>query len=118
MHLSLEAPIPHECEIAMPLLETIEHRAARLGVAVDSRIERGRSPRHALTELLEHERFDRLVLPAHTRSSEGFAPADIAWLLENAPGEIVVLRPAVNAQPGSNANKPTGDANRASAETR
>ena len=93
MTLTLEAPIPNECETAMPLLEAIERRASRLEVPVDSRIERGRTPRHALEQLMEHERFDRIVVPAQTSRSDGFPPDDIAWLLEHAPGEVVVLRP-------------------------
>jgi nucleotide-binding universal stress UspA family protein len=93
-YLGLEAPIPAKCGQAMPLLETIEQRAARAGVPVDSRIETGRTPRHALKQLLEREEFDRLVVPAATRTSAGFSSEDIGWLLENAPGEILVLRPA------------------------
>jgi nucleotide-binding universal stress UspA family protein len=93
MTLNLEAPIPRECETAMPLLEAIERRAHRLDVPVDSRIERGRTPRHALAQLIEHERFDRIVVPAQTSRSDGFPPDDVAWLLERAPGEVVVLRP-------------------------
>jgi nucleotide-binding universal stress UspA family protein len=96
LHLPLDAPLPHECERAMPLLETIEQRAARLGVPVDSRIESGRTPRHALRELLDEERFDRIVVPAATANSSGFDAEDIAWLLENAPGEIAVLRAEQN----------------------
>ena len=49
---------------AMPMLEAIEQRAAAQGVAVDARIERGRSYRHALERLLERETFDRVVVPA------------------------------------------------------
>jgi nucleotide-binding universal stress UspA family protein len=93
LHLALEAPVPKECERAMPLLETIEQRAARLNVPVDTRIEVGRTARHALRVLVDEERFDRLVIPAATRTSEGFAAEDVAWLLEHAAGEIVVLRP-------------------------
>jgi universal stress protein family protein len=92
LKLPMDAPLPLECETAMPLLETIEQRAARLGVPVDSRIQTGRSPRHALRQLLDDERFDRIVVPAATGTSSGFGPEDISWLLENAPGEIVVLR--------------------------
>ncbi len=92
LHLSLEAPLPRECEAAMPLLDAIEQRAAWMGVPVDSRIETGRSPRHALRRLLAEERYDRLVVPAATRNSSGFSAEDVAWLLEQAPGEIVVLR--------------------------
>ena len=97
--LSLEAPIRTQGERAMPLLETIEQRAARLEVEVDSRIERGRSPRHALDELIEHESFDTLVLPAATERSDGFAPDDVAWALENAPGRVIVVRPAPTTRP-------------------
>ena len=93
MQLNIEAPVPDECSSAMPLLETIELRAARLDVPVDSRIETGRTPRHALRRLVEHEKFDRIVIPA-SESRDGFSADDIAWLLDNVPGEIVVLRPA------------------------
>ena len=77
----------------MPLLEAIERRATRLEVPVDSRIERGRTSLHALAQLIEHERFDRIVVPAQASRSDGFPPDDIAWLLERAPGEVAVLRP-------------------------
>lgn len=93
LQLSLEAPIPLECAGAMPMLETIEQRANKLEVPVDSRIERGRTARHAITQLIEHEHFDRIVVPAKTSRSDGFAPDEVAWLLEHAPGEVVVLRP-------------------------
>jgi Universal stress protein family len=93
-HLTLDSPAPvRESEAALPMLELIEQRATRAGVPVDSRIERGRTPRHALTTLIEQERYDTLVVPARTSASDGFEPADIAWLLENAPGEVLVLRP-------------------------
>ncbi len=94
MHLPLAAPLPRECVEAMALLEAIEHRATRAGVAVDARIERGRTYRHALSELLAHEHHDRIVVAADTAGSDGFDATDIAWLLEHAPGEILVLRPA------------------------
>jgi hypothetical protein len=100
LHLSLEAPLPRECERAMPVLDVIEQRAKWMDVPVDSRIETGRSPRHALRRLLAEEKFDRIVVPAATSSSTGFAPEDIAWLLEEAPGEIVVLRANGQLGPG------------------
>ncbi len=93
MQLNMDAPLPEVCETAMALLETIERRAARLHVPVDARIETGRSPRHALRRLAEHERYDRMVLPA-SETRDGFSADDIAWLLDNVDGEIVVLRPA------------------------
>ncbi len=99
MHLPFEAPLPRQCNEAMPLLEAIEHRARYEGVAVDSRIERGRSPRHALRELLAHEQQDRIVVAADTSGTDGFGAADIAWLLAHAPGEILVLRPAHDRPP-------------------
>jgi hypothetical protein len=94
MTMPLEAPIVRECDDALPLLEAIEQRAARAGVAVDSRIERGRTYRHALRELLAHERYDRIVVAADTNGDDGFGAGDVAWLLEHADGELLVLRPA------------------------
>jgi hypothetical protein len=94
MHLPLDAALPVQCDAALPLLEAIEQRAVRSGVAVDSRIERGRSYRHALRELLAHEQFDTVVVTAAADSgSAGLAPDDISWVLENVPGEIIVIRP-------------------------
>jgi hypothetical protein len=92
--LALEAPIDAESERAMAMLELIEQRATRAGIEVDSRIERGRTSRQALERLLAAERFDTLVLPARTSSSDGFEAADVAWALDKAPGEVLVLRPA------------------------
>lgn len=93
LHLPLDTPLPRQSNIAIPLQEAIERRATRFGIAVDARIERGRTYRHALRQTIEHERFDRIVIAAAAHNSPGFGPDDVAWLLDNAPGEIVVLRP-------------------------
>ena len=93
MHLPLDAALPSMCDSALPLLEAVEQRAARAGVAVDSRIERGRTTRHAIRQLVEHERFDTIVVTAGDAGSPGFLPDEIGWLLEHAPGEIIVVRP-------------------------
>jgi hypothetical protein len=90
--LPLASPLPKACQDALPILEAIEQRAARAGVPVDTRIERGRTSRHALAELIDHERFDRIVAPAATPASDGFSPDDVAWLLDHARGDIVVFR--------------------------
>jgi hypothetical protein len=93
LHLPLDAALPVQCDAGLPLLEAIEQRAVRSGVAVDSRIERGRSYRHALRELLAHEHFDTVVVTAADPGNAGLSPDDISWLLENVPGEIIVIRP-------------------------
>jgi len=93
MALPLAASLPRQCAEAMPLLEAIEHRALAQGVPVDARIERGRTYRHAMRELLAHEDYDRIVVAADTNGTDGFGAADVAWLLEHAEGEILVLRP-------------------------
>jgi nucleotide-binding universal stress UspA family protein len=93
MRLPLDTPLPSQCTQGMQLLETIEQRAIALGVSVDARIERGRTHRHALREAIAHERYDRLVVAAASLRSEGFHGDDIAWLLDNAPGELVIIRP-------------------------
>jgi hypothetical protein len=93
LQLPLDTPLPRQSNIAIPLQEAIERRATTFGIAVDARIERGRTYRHALRQTLDHERFDRIVIAAAARNNPGFGPEDIAWILENAPGEILVLRP-------------------------
>ncbi len=94
LRLSLDAPLPRQAAGALPLLEAIEQRASDQGVPVDSRIECGRTYRHALLRLLESEGFDRVVVPATAVGEGGFSPQDLAWLLERASAEIVILRPA------------------------
>lgn len=94
LSLSLDAAQPRQAAAALPVLEAVEHRALANGVPVDARIERGRSPRHALRELALHERFDRIVVAADNgHGGPGLGADDIAWLLDELPGEIVVLRP-------------------------
>lgn len=92
--LPLQCAIPNEATRAMPMLEAIEQRATAQGVAVDARIERGRSYRHALERLLEEESFDRVVVPAHANGGEGLTGDDLVWLLRKAPAEVLILRPA------------------------
>ena len=95
LRLSAEVPLPAEAAQALPLLEAIEQRALRAHVPVDSRIERGRTVRHALRELMEHERFERMVVAAGANGGgEGFTAEDVAWLVQHAPGELIALRPA------------------------
>jgi len=99
MQLPLDVALPRQCSEGLPLLETIEQRAASLGVPVETRIERGRTLRHALREAIEHERFDRIVVAAASLQGPGFHGDDIAWLLDFAPGEVVIIRPDVEALP-------------------
>jgi nucleotide-binding universal stress UspA family protein len=98
MQLPLDTPLPRQCALAIPLQEAIEQRAAVFGVAVDARIERGRTYRHALRETIAHERFDRIVIAAATADGAGFGADDVAWLLQHAAGELIVLRPGQDEQ--------------------
>ena len=92
--LPLDCSIPAEAAKAMPMLEAIEQRATSQDVPVDSRIERGRSYRHALKRLLEHEEFERVVVPASAdEGGAGLSGNDLVWLLEKAPTEVLILRP-------------------------
>jgi hypothetical protein len=93
LQLPLDTPLPRQSAIALPLQEAIEHRAVAFGIPVDSRIERGRTYRHALRQTIDCERFDRIVIAAAAPARPGFHAEDVAWLLDHAPGEIVVLRP-------------------------
>jgi len=91
MAVPLDTPIPRACD------EAIEQRATAAGVPVDGRIGRGRTVRHALRQLLAEERYDRIVVAAATARTDGLSSADVAWLLEHAPGEVAILRPADEA---------------------
>ena len=92
--LPLDAPLPRTCDVAFTVFEAIEQRAARAGVPVDARVARGRSPRHALRELMRDVPHDRIVVAAALGTRhDGFAVEDVAWLLRNAGGEVIVLRP-------------------------
>ena len=90
--LPLDAPLARAAGSLVASQEAVEQRAARFGVPVDARVERGRTPRHALMRLIESERYDRMVIAAAAPGAPGFAPGDVAWLLAQAPGEIIVVR--------------------------
>ena len=94
MALSLDAPLPRACGAAFDLQEAIEQHAQAAGIPVDARIATGRTVRHALRRLLESERCERLVVAAKTAHTDGLSAGDVAWLLEHAPGEVAVVRPA------------------------
>lgn len=89
-----DSPRREQVEIALPLLEAVEHAALRAGVPVDARIEKGRSRTHALRRLWEIEDFERIVAPAaQGPCTEGFTPKELSWILTHAPAETIVLRP-------------------------
>ena len=92
--LPLDSALPRQSKLAVPMQDAVEERAAQFGVEVDSRIQRGRSYRHALRQTIANERYDMIVLAAAAGAGPGFGADDVAWLLANAPGEIVVLRPS------------------------
>ena len=93
-HLPLDTPLPAQCSVGMPLLEALEQRARAQGVPVDARVGRGRSYRDALVHLMDEESFDRIIVSATTNPRVGLSNRDIDWLLQRAPAEILILRPA------------------------
>jgi hypothetical protein len=92
-HLPLDAAIPLQCELGMPLLEAIEQAAARAEVPVDARVARGRTYRHALERLLDEEPVDRVIVSATGNPRGGLTDDDLVWLLQRAPAEVLILRP-------------------------
>jgi hypothetical protein len=92
-----DSPLRDEVQVAMPLLEAVEHAALRAGVPVDARIEKGRTLTHALKRLWEVEQFDRIIAPAPTNGHGGFTEKELAWVLTHAPSETVVLKPMPGA---------------------
>jgi hypothetical protein len=109
MQLALDVPVGKSCDEAFDVFEAIEQRASRIGVPVDGRIARGRNVRHALRTLLDEvPGITRIVVAAASDGAhDGFSVDDVAWLLRNAPGEVLVLRP----DPHGSAPQlpPTGD---------
>lgn len=91
--LPLDAPLPGQAAVFMPLQEAIDQRASVADIPVDARIQRGRTYRHALRRAIATEHFDRIVVAAASGGRPGLSAEDVAWLLEYAPGEIIVLRP-------------------------
>ncbi|MER3411250.1 MAG: hypothetical protein C4305_02210 [Thermoleophilia bacterium] len=99
LEYSEDSPLIKEVSVAMPLLEAVENAALRCGVPVDARIEKGRTPTHALRRLWDVEHFDCVIAPAPTAPDSGsrrggFTPKDLTWILTNAPTETLVLKPA------------------------
>ncbi len=94
LRYSEESPLKDEVEVAMPLLEAVEHAALRADVPVDARIEKGRSLTLALRRLWEVEEFDRVIAPAGAAEHGGFDDEELVWLLAHAPSETLVLKPA------------------------
>lgn len=104
--LPLDCAIPRQAGQAMPMLEAIEQRATAQHVPVDARIERGRSYRHALARLLEAEPVDRVVVPAGATGTKGLSGDDLVWLLDRAPAEVLILRPAPSDESRVTASAP------------
>jgi hypothetical protein len=95
LELGPDAPAAEQVAKAMPLLEAVEIAALEAGIPVDARIERGRTPTHALTRLWEVEQFDQVIAPAPSEErGAGFTPRELTWILTHAPAETLVLRPA------------------------
>jgi hypothetical protein len=93
--LPLDVPVGKACDEAFSVFEVIEQRAAKVGVQVDGRIARGRNVRHAMRMLMaEVPAATRIVVAASSNGRhDGFGADDIAWLLRNARGEVIVVRP-------------------------
>jgi hypothetical protein len=93
LRYAADSPLRDEVAVAVPLLEAVEHAALRAGVPVDARIEKGRSPTHALQRLWDEERFDRVLAPAPRGRNGGFSSKDVSWILAHSPAETIVLKP-------------------------
>ena len=74
LHLPLDAPLPRQSGLAIPLQEAIEHRATAFDVPVAARIERGRTYRHALRTAITHERYSRIVIAAAAHGHRALTP--------------------------------------------
>ena len=96
LNLPVDAPLPRQCMIGMPLLEAIEQSATAQGARVDARVSRGRSFRDALRQLIEREPVDRIIVSATDQPHHGLTAEDLEWLLDRVPAEVLILRPAAS----------------------
>jgi hypothetical protein len=119
LEYSEDSPLTQQVEVAVPLLEAVENAALRCGVPVDARIEKGRTPTHALGRLWDIEKFDRVIAPAPVESGGGygggFTPRDLTWILTHAPTETLVLKPNPAIAAASSAPSPARTSSRRSA---
>jgi nucleotide-binding universal stress UspA family protein len=97
LHVPLDSPMPRQSEAAIAMLEAIEHRAAQFEVAVDARVQRGRTNRHALREAIAHERFDRIVIAAAAHGGHGFDADDVAGCLTTPTAIVTCVRTRTTA---------------------
>lgn len=102
--LALDRPSPDAGSDALDLLEAVERRLTRAGVAVDGRVVQGRTRRHAIRRLVDEERHDRLVVPAGGPQDGGLSADDVGWLLGHVAGEVLVLRAGPSATPAVRCN--------------
>jgi hypothetical protein len=93
-----DSPLREDVAVALPLLEAVEHAALRAGVPVDARIEKGRTPTHALERLWDEEQFDRILAPAPNGRGGGFTVKDVSWILAHSPSETIVLKPSPSGE--------------------
>jgi hypothetical protein len=99
--LALDRPTPDAGSEALDLLEAVEGRLTRAGVAVDGRVVQGRTRRHAIRRLVAEERHDRLVVPAGGADDGGLSADDVGWLLAHVDGEVLVLRAGPRGRAGA-----------------
>ena len=86
LHLSLDAALPRQSQLAVPMQDAVEQRASQFDVPVDSRIERGRSyRRRSAPDDRQRRRF------RHDRAGSGGRSG--AWIQRGRRGLVAGERP-------------------------
>ena len=104
--LTLDAPVGRACDQAFAVFEAIERRAAESACPSTAASRAAATCATRLRELItEVPGATRIVVAASTDGGhDGFGVDDVAWLLRNAPGEVLVVRrgrhPQSLARPG------------------
>ena len=92
-----DSPLRDEVEVALPLLEAVEHAALRAGVPVDARIEKGRSAdARAASGCGRWSTSTGSSRRRPTDAAAGFTAKEVTWILAHAPSETIVLKPSPN----------------------
>jgi hypothetical protein len=104
--LPLETALLPDSSRGIESVDAIQAKAAAAGVAVDPRVARGRSYRDALRRLLQEEWFERTIVLPSSSQDLGRSVEDVQFLLEQVPGEVMILRPDPEDRIGIKAGAP------------
>ena len=90
---ALDSPVPPHSGMPLSLQHAVEDRAHDFNVPVDPHVIGGRTYRHALRRAIGQAHSDQIVMAADLVGNLGFNADDVAWMLNQTAGKLVIVRP-------------------------